>query len=496
MIHSPGVLSGFVIHYNYCRLFRTGYAEALAKFSAARFARLYPLFLFFLIFSFAADDTYLADHFDQAIGFYLTLTQSWFYRQINGHLLLLYTFGLSWSISTEMFFYLIYVLIVPVFATLRSPRQALIGTIVFVLVATAIFLLLADHVGNILHTADRIFPDYVSIESNFRDSFYRWLFYFSPYIRVFEFIAGCFAAQLFLQLSDRKITRAEWRLGQIVFWLSLCGLIAYGYFQRMGWPAAVARYGHFASENFGCAPEIAALIFCVSRYDTVFSRWLGGWLLVTLGETSYSIYIVHTWTLKLFARGPMPANTLTMFGGALRFVLGILFTLIVSSATYRLIEVPSRRWLRHWSGILIERIFHNQKMMLPDWLTRIRAGWATGVLGVLCLAAFCAAVQFSSPLLARYRPGMRVSEATYGWSCVDSKYLNTVKKGNATSSVRETCNFTNQCEYLVDVARLNDVAPDCGKDFTVTYKCTTEAAPVTAALPGEANGNSVLLKCD
>jgi hypothetical protein len=234
---------------------------------------------------------------------------------------------------------------------------------------------LADHVGNILHTADRIFPDYVSIESNFRDSFYRWLFYFSPYIRVFEFIAGCFAAQLFLQLSDRKITRAEWRLGQIVFWLSLCGLIAYGYFQRMGWPAAVARYGHFASENFGCAPEIAALIFCVSRYDTVFSRWLGGWLLVTLDETSYSIYIV-------------------------------------------------------------------------------------------------------------------------GWSCVDSKYLNTVKKGNATSSVRETCNFTNQCEYLVDVARLNDVAPDCGKDFTVTYKCTTEAAPVTAALPGEANGNSVLLKCD
>src|SRR5579872_3889748 len=28
------VLSGFVIHYNYWRLFRAGYAEALAKFAA------------------------------------------------------------------------------------------------------------------------------------------------------------------------------------------------------------------------------------------------------------------------------------------------------------------------------------------------------------------------------------------------------------------------------------------------------------------------------
>ena len=51
------VLSGFVIHYNYRRLFlsRTA-ARATCEFAAARFARLFPLYMCLLIVSFCADN--------------------------------------------------------------------------------------------------------------------------------------------------------------------------------------------------------------------------------------------------------------------------------------------------------------------------------------------------------------------------------------------------------------------------------------------------------
>src|ERR1700691_5233202 len=50
------VLSGFVIHYNYRDLFlRRGMARALCEFVAARFARLYPLYVAFLLIAIAAN---------------------------------------------------------------------------------------------------------------------------------------------------------------------------------------------------------------------------------------------------------------------------------------------------------------------------------------------------------------------------------------------------------------------------------------------------------
>ena len=491
------VLSGFVIHYNYYTLFHSGYVEAVTKFAAARFARLYPLFLFFLAFSFAADDTYLHGHFDQTIGYYLTLTQSWFYRQVGGHLLLYYTFPLSWSISTEMFFYLTYVLIVPFIVAASGPRRALIASAAFMALGTVGFSLIGRNLDLFLKGAEAIFPDFVTTKENFQDSFFRWLFYFSPYVRVAEFLTGCLVAQLFLELQDRPVTRSEWWCGQLASWLAAAGLAAFGYFSRVGWPPSLAGMGGLLSQNFGCAPEIAVLIFCAARYDTVFSRWTGSMWLVALGETSYSIYLVHTWTLKLFVRAPIQIGPLTLFGAILRFTFGIIFTLIVASATYRLIEVPARRWIRNWSAKAIDTAFlgqtHGPSMRTGAPLV---AGWRTAAVGITLLFIGCAIVQFGPAAIANMRAGMRVIEATYGANCAASASpQNTVKKGNATASVAEICNFATECTFTVDVMRLGDPANGCGKDFTVTYKCSRSGDALTVGLPGEADGNSVRLKC-
>jgi peptidoglycan/LPS O-acetylase OafA/YrhL len=101
------VLSGFVIHYNYSGLLTAPTAENLAKFLVARFARLYPLYLLIVIadvgFSWKAADL-------PVLPFYLTMAQSWFFGFVDGsspigHLRLS---AVSWSISTEWFFYCSY----------------------------------------------------------------------------------------------------------------------------------------------------------------------------------------------------------------------------------------------------------------------------------------------------------------------------------------------------------------------------------------------------
>ena len=103
------VLSGFVIHYNYRKKVTEQGLNGMAGFMWARFARLYPLYLFMLVLDvllgrklmvFVADN---ADGFQDVLGslpYYLLLVQSWFYVPF-GDSSLIYVTGsnivLSWK---------------------------------------------------------------------------------------------------------------------------------------------------------------------------------------------------------------------------------------------------------------------------------------------------------------------------------------------------------------------------------------------------------------
>ncbi len=69
-------------------------------------------------------------------------------------------------------------------------------------------------------------------------------------------------------------------------------------------------------------------------------------LLVALGETSYSIYLVHSWTLRLFEQPVVGFNRVTAGYAVYRVICGIGLTFLVSHASYRLIELPGRVWVR------------------------------------------------------------------------------------------------------------------------------------------------------
>jgi peptidoglycan/LPS O-acetylase OafA/YrhL len=345
------VLSGFVIHYNYSRLFSTMRPRwAIFEFLGARFARLYPLFICFFLVGLAVDGV-LQWYYEHKLNLllvmthYLTLTQSWVYITLFGDRLLLDgPFGLSWSLSTEFFFYVTYIVLVLHITRMRSIAGLLITAgAMSVLVLTSV-LYAAAHRGAINAFATQ----YMHQIDGGGHSVYRWFFYYSPYTRVFEFILGCLAAQSYALFSARPVSLGEARWGRIILNVSLVFLVAFSLvhvFRPFG--SGVAQYVDAVTLNFGLAVGIAALIFCVSRYRTsTVALMLSTPLMVLLGDLSFSIYAVHTYTLRIFERPSMDFRYGVELETAFRIVLAIALTLILSTATFRLIEVPARAWVR------------------------------------------------------------------------------------------------------------------------------------------------------
>ncbi len=70
---------------------------------------------------------------------------------------------------------------------------------------------------------------------------------------------------------------------------------------------------------------------------------------------------------------------------------------------------------------------------------------------------------------------IHVTEATFGRNCGGLKGpagVYEVKSGNATVTVSEACNNAKgTCEFVVDLIKIGDPAPFCGKEFTVDYRC-------------------------
>jgi peptidoglycan/LPS O-acetylase OafA/YrhL len=346
------VLSGFVIHYNYSRLFSTmrpGWA--VIEFMGARFARIYPLFICFFMVGLAVDEVLQWGYHHKlnlllVFAHFLTLTQSWVYVVLYGDRLVLDgTFGLSWSLSTEFFFYVSYVVLVLHITRMRKLSSLVMTAAAMSVVMLAGFMYCAGHRAQITAFAGQYMNDHFE---HWDHSAYRWFFYYSPYARVFEFILGCLTAQIYGLLAERPVSTNEARIGRYMLFASLAYLLAFAYLYMVEpFGPAVAEYVELLKLNFGCAVPIAVLIFCVSRYrSSEVAAILSAPLMVMLGDLSYSIYTVHTWTLRIFERPTMTFSLGVGLEAVFRIVVALLFTVIVSFATYTLIEVPARAWGR------------------------------------------------------------------------------------------------------------------------------------------------------
>lgn len=352
------VLSGFVIHYNYARLVTNGRFTGIATFWWARFARLYPLLVLTLFLSallsfrplhFLAGDREAVYTTLQALPYFLLSIQSWIYLPI-GENSLIYTIAgsgsLTWSISTEWFFYLLYPCIAWLVLLARRPSI----TALFVLAWCAIWISfssgLYDRAPQIDAWGIAHFGPIADMQQHYQDSFVRWLLYFSPYLRMGEFVLGAIVAQLYVQLQGMKVTSRENSIGTSVFAFAAASvfLITYlGHSENIG-----ENIFHKMSLNFALGPSAAALIFCAARYRNVATRLLMSSPALLLGDASYSIYLLHFNALVLVAWLTESATHSIAFD-AITLVVAMLIILLSSVALYRYFERPARNWLRkHW----------------------------------------------------------------------------------------------------------------------------------------------------
>ena len=218
----------------------------------------------------------------------------------NGHLLLV-----SWTLSFEMFFYLVFAALIALLPSRRLGLALLAWAGVTV-------------VGQVLLQPTRHQP----------------LLNLALNPLVLEFIAGAAIALLLPRLSPKW---GPWLLGLGFLVLATGTTVLLG--QGQAFPVGWARVLIFGSA--------AALIHtgCV-QLEPRLHRFVPGWL-VLLGDASYSIYLSHLltigvagmiWRATLASDGV--ANHLLALGSTLALAL------LVGVLSYRLVETPMLDWLR------------------------------------------------------------------------------------------------------------------------------------------------------
>lgn len=323
------VLSGFVIYYNYAELLRIkGWIVGGYEFFVARFARLYPLYALAIFFSFSHIPSPIFINRPAALVLYITMTQTWF--AFEGMLC-----PPAWSVSTEWFFYLFFFLFAIPIVRMRRPLLALCG---FLLVVPILLHLVFQYEDQIILFLTPILREKIS-PSEVID-YTGWLKYFSPYIRIFEFIAGVLAAKVYMNmkspLKNKPILAA---LGTL-----LCVSYCVGFIMHE------PNHGLLVPlrANFIFAPALAPLLLLCCRYDTILSRILSSRPLTFMGEISYSVYFMQFWMLTALSSAFISTEASTeAYLNSLAKVVSIMgLTTLVAYGSYHLFERPLRSFIR------------------------------------------------------------------------------------------------------------------------------------------------------
>ena len=382
------VLSGFVIQYNYAELFKTMRTRwAICEFFGARVARIYPLFIASVFVGLSIQGIFLwLGRYDMPFALLtlhnLTLTQSWFYQIMFQRLMLYFGWGMGWSISTEFFFYIAFVVLVIPLARQTNPRRLLITVGLYAVAVVVLLISIRNPVTNISIS-------YFHAATEGSSGFPWWFFYFSPYTRVFEFVLGCMTAQMYLIVKDHEPSSWEINAGFAIVLFSLVLLFLAGGSYSFDPSRPIMEIANLLKANFGLAVPIALIIFCVVFYPSPVATMLESRPMVLLGERSYSIYAVHVLMIILFARPASAFTHIALFEASIRLCLVVAFTLILASATYRLIEVPARAGLRRFFegrtlsafGARSENVRKNEH----QWATVLKLALMFAVIIALCI---------------------------------------------------------------------------------------------------------------
>jgi peptidoglycan/LPS O-acetylase OafA/YrhL len=321
------VLSGFILAYVYPNLDAPG---AVGKFWRARVSRVWPAHLAALV-----------------LGMFLIGFQDRGPLVLLANVLMLHAWvpfpavhfsynGPSWSISTELFFYLVFPWFIHEWSKTGKRKLALaFGLLAFVVFAT------------------RTLPDFASaVDPQQRMTLTKHAFvYISPLGRLFEFVCGIALAGLWRKYRDRPMPGPAtlWEIAAIA---GVVGMLYLVQFESYRLTRYVGTGGFLWLAHAGAMPAFAFLIYVMALGRGQVSRLLRLPGLVLLGEISYSLYLIHqimmVWFdshLGRFAPVPFPIG----------FLAYLAIVLLMAYLIWRLVEMPMRRLLMghqviHWAS--------------------------------------------------------------------------------------------------------------------------------------------------
>ncbi|WP_312555307.1 acyltransferase family protein [Empedobacter brevis] len=298
------ILSGFVLALNYEHKIIAQPNFDKKKFYIARIARIYPLHVltFCIMMPFILLHVWQGYFHWDIVAANLFLLQSYvpikdFYFSIN---------NVSWSISTELFFYLMfpfYIIWLYKFPKLNYILLAAIPIIIF---------------------AEPYFRTNLKLE--------KAIFYINPFVRSLDFILGIVTCQFYKKIKDSNINFSK---GTFMELSAILLLILFFYFHHD--IARAFRYGIYY-----WVPMVGiVLVFALQK--GFFSQLLQHKSLVYLGEISFAFYMIHMIVIKYGNQYLPPINDFTKIG------IYFIVALILSALTFEYFEKPVAKWIKEKS---------------------------------------------------------------------------------------------------------------------------------------------------
>ena len=301
------ILSGFIISYNYSNILLWN-KHNFRNYIIARFARIYPLHLLTLILSIPLTIKYLnrEEHINWFLKFLsnLTLTQSYFnkneyYFSFN---------SLSWSVSVEMFFYLVFPLLIVFF--FRFIKSNLTRVLFFIFLVLAIPFLIYN-LKNIDH---------------------HQLFFMFPFVRLVDFIIGIFLFFAYKIIKDKSICRKNTII-------EVFSIVIFMVFFLLKDNISI----NYRFSVYYWIP-ISLIILTFATQDGLISKFLNSEKMVVLGELSFAFYLFHLLVYEYFCALNIRifhfSNPLTII------FINLSATLTISYLSFKYYEKPLNKYIK------------------------------------------------------------------------------------------------------------------------------------------------------
>ena len=326
------VLSGFILSYNYFDELVDGRIDR-RSFWVARLARIYPVYIFSLLFAYpiflrealvhqnSLRDAGILLGYGTAAA--VTLLQSWLPQTA----MLLNPPG--WSLSVEAFFYVMFPFLVVRLVRLPLRKLAVVGVLCWV---ASISFSLVYIVAN---------PDGMGSGSAATDAFWMNLLKFNPLIRFPEFVIGMVVGRIYL--ATGKAIEAKGGIISITASVIIVTLLALS--STIPYPLI---------HNSLLAPAFAALIFGLASNRGFLASFLSLRVLVLLGEASYALYLTHL-PLSRYMNKLVKMYGIDGFTSVSFFIIYTVTAIIVSIVVLKVIEDPARRAIRRLFGRVANR---------------------------------------------------------------------------------------------------------------------------------------------